>query len=110
MRRSWILTKLLFCVGFSLIVSYDHDCVIASSSPSLSSSPPGNGIGTRPETEMATQPSRREVHGSTERPRIVAFGNSLTAGLGVAPDHSYPAHLQRALPPAADWWPLRAFA
>ena len=29
--------------------------------------------------------------------RIVAFGNSLTAGLGVPPDQSYPAHLQRTL-------------
>lgn len=31
------------------------------------------------------------------RPRIVAFGNSLTAGLGVGTDESYPAQLQRRL-------------
>lgn len=31
------------------------------------------------------------------RPRIVAFGNSLTAGLGVSADESYPAQLQRRL-------------
>ena len=30
-------------------------------------------------------------------PRIVTFGNSLTAGLGVSPDQSYPAQLQRRL-------------
>ena len=31
------------------------------------------------------------------RPRIVAFGDSLTAGLGVAAEESYPARLQRRL-------------
>ena len=31
------------------------------------------------------------------RPRIVAFGNSLTAGLGVSADESYPAQLQQRL-------------
>ena len=32
-----------------------------------------------------------------QRPRIVAFGNSLTAGLGVSPDQAYPSQLQRRL-------------
>lgn len=32
-----------------------------------------------------------------DRPRIVAFGDSLTAGLGVAADEAYPAELQRRL-------------
>jgi len=32
-----------------------------------------------------------------ERPRIVAFGDSLTAGLGVAAEDAYPARLQRRL-------------
>ena len=31
------------------------------------------------------------------KPRIVAFGNSLTAGFGVQPDDAYPAQLQRRL-------------
>lgn len=34
---------------------------------------------------------------SDSRPRIVAFGDSLTAGLGVQVDESYPARLQRRL-------------
>lgn len=34
---------------------------------------------------------------SDPRPRIVAFGDSLTAGLGVQADESYPAQLQRRL-------------
>ena len=32
-----------------------------------------------------------------DRPRIIAFGNSLTAGLGVSPEQSYPTQLQKQL-------------
>ena len=83
MRRSWILTKLFSCLCLSLILLCGYDLARASTSPPPSASPPREGVGPGPV--------------SAERPRIVAFGNSLTAGLGVPPDQSYPAHLQRAL-------------
>ena len=37
------------------------------------------------------------ISASDTRPRIVGFGDSLTAGLGVQADESYPAQLQRRL-------------
>lgn len=38
-----------------------------------------------------------EAAADDDRPRIVAFGDSLTAGLGVAAEEAYPARLQRRL-------------
>ena len=83
MRRSWILTKLFSCLCLSLLLHYGYDRSNAAAAPSPSPAPPREAAGPRPI--------------SAERPSIVAFGNSLTAGLGVRPDQSYPAHLQRAL-------------
>jgi acyl-CoA thioesterase-1 len=54
-------------------------------------------VGPAPETNVTAPLDRPKKPASTDRPRIVAFGNSLTAGLGVPPDQSYPAHLQRTL-------------
>jgi acyl-CoA thioesterase-1 len=54
-------------------------------------------MGPAPRTNVTAPPDRPKKAVSAERPRIVAFGNSLTAGLGVPPDQSYPAHLQRTL-------------
>ncbi|GJL80354.1 MAG: hypothetical protein NPINA01_33430 [Nitrospinaceae bacterium] len=45
-----------------------------------------------------TRSLTQETHSmENERPRIVAFGDSLTAGLGVPPEESYPSRLQRHL-------------
>ena len=41
--------------------------------------------------------AQRQGAASTDFPRIVAFGDSLTAGLGVASEEAYPAQLQRRL-------------
>ncbi|WP_447970108.1 arylesterase [Nitrospira sp. M1] len=45
-----------------------------------------------------TRPNKHATHSAKDtRPRIVALGDSLTAGLGVPPDESYPSRLQRHL-------------
>jgi acyl-CoA thioesterase-1 len=78
MWRSWILTKLFSGLCLSSILLFGYDCESAPAAPPSSS-------------------SSQTIQIPTERPTIVAFGNSLTAGLGVAPDESYPVQLQRKL-------------
>lgn len=97
MHRLRILTKLLSCLCLYLITLCACDRGGAPSSPTPSSSPPRDGVGQRLGIDVTAQPGRPKAQVSAERPRIVAFGNSLTAGLGVAPDASYPAQLQRKL-------------
>jgi len=97
MHRSWILSKLFSCLCLSFILLCGYDLSSAPASPPPSSSPPHEDVGPAPKTNVTTQPGRPKRPVSAERPRIVAFGNSLTAGLGVPPDQSYPAHLQRTL-------------
>lgn len=78
MWRSWILTKLFSGLCLSSILLFGYDCESAPAAPPSSS-------------------SSQTIQIPAERPTIVAFGNSLTAGLGVAPDESYPVQLQRKL-------------
>jgi acyl-CoA thioesterase-1 len=61
------------------------------------SNQPQDGIGRRLGKDVTAQPGRGSEHRREEMPKIVTFGNSLTAGFGVAPDESYPAQLQRKL-------------
>jgi len=66
------------------------------SSPSSSASP-ADGLGQRLGHDVTAQPGRMSQASRREREKIVAFGNSLTAGAGVASDEAYPAQLQRKL-------------
>ncbi|MEY4706239.1 MAG: Esterase TesA [Nitrospirota bacterium] len=91
MRRSWILAQLVFCLCVAAFYGCDRGSAPASSPP------PRDGFGQRLGTDITAQPGRSKAQVSAERPRIVAFGNSLTAGLGVAQEESYPAQLQRKL-------------
>jgi acyl-CoA thioesterase I len=66
----------------------------------------GCGGGSKPLTETASSspeasapapPARSSPAPATDVPRIVFLGDSLTAGLGLEPDQSFPSLLQRRL-------------
>lgn len=73
-------------------------CEPSAESPAPSASgPPRDGFGRRLGTDVTSQPGRSTAAVRGDGPKIVAFGDSLTAGLGVSPDEAYPAQLQRRL-------------
>ena len=50
-----------------------------------------------PPAAVSEKPAKTAAAPAASRPRIVALGDSLTAGLGLEPDQAYPALLQKRL-------------
>jgi acyl-CoA thioesterase I len=97
MCRSCIRIVTSWWLILSLVIVFGCDQGAPPPSAPPSSSPPRDGFGQRFGTDVTSQPGRSRTPPSPERPRIVAFGDSLTAGLGVSTEESYPAQLQRRL-------------
>lgn len=70
-----------------------------ASPPSSASAPgaPREGFGQRLGTDVTAQPGRSSQASRDDWPKIVAFGDSLSAGAGVPPQESYPFQLQQRL-------------
>lgn len=61
------------------------------------SKPVADTASSSPETPAPAPPARSSPAAATDSPRIVFLGDSLTAGLGLEPEQSYPSLLQRRL-------------
>ncbi len=62
------------------------------------------GSKTEPSTARLEQPETKAAPPRDDRPVIVAFGDSLTAGFGAEPGNSYPDFLQKELDAAGLRW------
>ncbi|MEW6542674.1 MAG: arylesterase [Nitrospirota bacterium] len=93
-RALWLPAILLAAVGLAACDRAQEPVPPPSSSVASS---PHDGFGQRIGTDVTSQPGRGGDQAREDRPRIVAFGDSLTAGLGVAAEDSYPSQLQRRL-------------
>ncbi len=99
----WLHSRTM-CIVLALLMPNLLGCEQAPSSPSPSSQPPSplpqaprDGIGQRLGNDVTMQPGLAREPAREELPRIVAFGNSLTAGAGIPAEASYPSQLQRRL-------------
>lgn len=92
-----VVAALGYLLAGVVLFSCDQRPEPPSVSPDSPSSLARDRLPEQSETAGADQPGHARHPSADDRPRIVAFGDSLTAGLGVAPEDSYPSHLQRRL-------------
>lgn len=92
--RSWLFAAVM---AGCLMAGCDSDSApvprAANDRPVAASMPDA----ARPELSGPSAPSGSGASQNHTLPKIVAFGDSLTAGFGVAPQDTYPAQLQRRL-------------
>lgn len=89
MRAPFGIATLMLALGV-LVTTSCADAPEADESDLEASSAPALGK-TETETDGANRPDR------SAQPKIVAFGDSLTAGFGIGQDEAYPAALQTIL-------------
>lgn len=84
------LPRIVYCLALLAVGLWACDQQIGKPAPKIQ----GTSVDARPGTKS---PPPSNAAPRPEERVLVAFGDSLTAGLGVAPEESYPARLQEKL-------------